>query len=304
MASNAWVQVDYRGRPLANALICAENFFDVTQFTEPSWSPTGGNTVSAEEAATGNEAALVGAWRRSGMQYWTPTTTNSATWIQVLTNPMRAANFIAIDRESNLHGVGVQLNIGHQSTFPTSGGEELFSVTIPSTSTVGHVDDPTGVVTDEGVWIKRFPTVAARGWRLEIDAISTGIQLPQITGLWLGLALEVRPFDEPWSDQMTDLQAQEMFSSLGQTGVSRAQSYRAQNFGLRVRNIAEVGFASFTLEHLFADNYPMWLIPDLNASNKARLVKRNGPVGFRYDESWPNLPRGDFGYREYQPWVR
>lgn len=290
-----------QGVLVANALICADNFFDATQYIEPSWSPAGGNTVSAEEAASGNEAALVGTWRRSGLQYWTSTTTNNATWIQVLATPVRAANFIAIDRGHNLFGETIQLSVTYDQT---NWDEELFEVTIPSHTNVGHVDDPTGVVTDEGVWIKRFPTVMSRGYRLGIDAISTGVQLPQIPGLWLGLALETRVHDEPWSDQMTELAIQEMFTSLGQTGLSRQQSYRAQSIGLRLRSIDEIALASLTVEHLFADGYPMWVIPDLNASQKARLVRRNGPVGFRYDESWPNLPRIDFSYREYQPWVR
>lgn len=282
---------------MGRALVCADNFFDLGQYSEPTWSPSGGNTISAEEEASGNDAELVGRWRRSGIQYWTPTTANSATWIQVLVNPVRAANFIAIDRGHNLFGIGFQLLLG-QSVF----NETIFDVTMPTTTTQGSVDDPMGVVTNDGAWIKRFPTVAGRGFRLAIDAMGAGLK-PQIPGLYLGLAMEMRVPDEPSMDYRPDYQVQQVLTALGQTARSRRQALHSGQLATRLEAPNEIQNASLQFEHLLGDGYPMWAIWDINASHKAKLIMADSPPALTYDGNrWvPRLPFLDFGFHEYNP---
>ena len=78
---------------MAGPRFLTENFWNLDQFA--------GHTLTAEEETTGNEAWRVGTGRRVGgtiRNYWTPTMTNSDTWIECKCDRTRAANMLVIDR--------------------------------------------------------------------------------------------------------------------------------------------------------------------------------------------------------------
>jgi hypothetical protein len=156
-------------------LVLAENLLLDAQFP--------GRLLVADQEASGLTVDKVANARRHPGDRWQATTANADHTITLTTDELRAASCLVIDRASNHLGKRFVLETSNDA-FVTV--RTVFDVTLPLVPG-GQPGDALGCVTDEGAWIKTFPTEAAYGWRLTSKAMGAGI-VPQLTGVWLGLA--------------------------------------------------------------------------------------------------------------------
>jgi hypothetical protein len=271
-------------------LILSENFFNLTQYPD--------HVVSASEEASGHEAFRVGNGRRSVLDYWTSTSTNTAAYNRVVCDRVRAANCIVLDRGHNLAGYTVKLHVS--SDFATS-TEEAFSITIPTASVSGTVDDPYGVQTEEGAWIYRFPLRAGLGWQVYVPAMGVGLK-PDIVGIYLGLAWTPPTFDMPWSEDDDELGGMESESDAGWMGSIRSWNRRSGSLKLRLDSIMDYDRARLNLQGFYRQRSPTWLVHDQNQADRALCVIRpKGTQGFRIDRDWFSKRQAEIQYVEHEP---
>ncbi len=158
-------------------LILSENLFSVQQF--PS------HVISATEEPSGNEAQNVADGRRESTS-WTMTTANTDGAVKTACDRVRGANVLIIDRNDNLPGYPIKLQVS-QDDFTTT--EDAVDITLPSASSPLPLDNATGVRLEDGSWAILFDFRAAAYWRVFVPQMGAGLK-PVITGLYLGLAYE------------------------------------------------------------------------------------------------------------------
>src|SRR5579864_9429710 len=81
----------------------------------------------------------------------------------------------------------------------------------------GSLDDPNGVVSEEGVFLVRLPVDGALAFRLSIPALGAGI-FAQVVGAWLGTWLSLPFLGKPWADDAGDIMGLQTQSSAGWMG--------------------------------------------------------------------------------------
>jgi hypothetical protein len=275
-------------------ILCAENYLNPLQFP--------GHTISAEEEATGYEVWHVGNGRRSSRDYWTPTTANSLTWIRVVFDTPRDINFVALDRGHNLAGYGVQVWATDDATDFSGTYSTPVNATIPSTSASADIDATNGVLTAEGVWMKRFTTVSAQdAVQLYIPAMGAGLT-PQVVGLWLGTCFApTRPFDVPYDDDGVEAISITVESDAGWRGYGPTTLRRGGSLNLRLVSAAEYETARYHLIDHFAAGSPMWIVFDESAAHRSVLAGAAGRIAFPYTKDWWQLRRVSFDWREWEP---
>lgn len=254
-------------------LFCVENLFD--DLVNPA------HVVTANEESAGKEVWHVATGRRSVDDYWTPTTKNQAASMKVDCATAKTADFIAVDRGSTLEGKTITLETSADD-FATA-GVTVFTATIPSASTAGTaLDAANGAYTEEGAWVKRFPSTSARYWRLTVAAAVD--YKPQIVGLWLAEAWApgeqpVRPFDEDGSAGAWGTRQNEY----GWSAYSSTASPRGGTLSIRTRTLDD------TAARLFLAAYrrgrPTWYVSDPAAAERAFLFKV--PQGSRVEAPYP-----------------
>lgn len=269
-------------------VLLAENLLSTRQFS--------GHTLTAEESATGFPVSHVANGRRSQGNHWRPTTANSATYIRCVFDRPRALDFVALDRGHNLAGVGVDFKVTTGATDFSGTYETPFDITLPSSSTPGHVDDPLGVRTEEGAWVKRFPMRIGHAIEFQIDAMGAGL-LPNIVGLHVGLSYSPNYFESPVEDETDVLMVEETQVTSGWVG--RGQPYRPRQ-GTITYNLdyAEYDKVRYHVLGQFGDGNPMWLVFNASQADRAIQVIRasNSALGFPQPNDWP--------YRAGQvPWI-
>ena len=252
------------------------------------------HTITANEEATGSEVERVADGRRGAADKWTPTTANSAAYVNVACDRTRAANFIALDRGHNLAGYDLELRGSQQSAFTTY--ETVLDITLPSATAAGNIDDALGVRTEEGAWFKRFDLNTYQYWRVHIPAMGASLK-PEIVGLWLGLCYAPDYFDKPWGEDGAELIHQETQSPSGWAGRGVANKQRSGVVQLSLSTFEEYDHeARYHVQGLYGEGFPMWIAFDETQADRAVLAELPlGRLAFSLTGTW--------GYRSAAiPW--
>jgi hypothetical protein len=282
---------------MALPVLLAENFF-----SRGAGGQFPSHTISAEEEPVGYEAFRVATARRHGLNYATASTANSAWYLRVVCDRIRAANCVILDRGHNLTGQTITV---YASNDAHTTNETAFSGVLPTVSTPGNIDDQLGIRTEEGAWIKRFPTRVGKYWEFNVAAMGSGLS-PQVPGLWLGLALELtRLPDMPFAEDTDELVQQVVESDAGWMGRTRGTPRRTGALAFRLESQSAYSAFRYQVQGLFGQGHPMWLIVDADQTERAMLVVRapQTPMGFGYGADWWNMRRGVISYLEHEPLV-
>jgi hypothetical protein len=240
-----------------------------------------GHTVAGEEEPVGNEAWRVADGRRSRGDYWTPTTANSDTYVEVDCDRVRGADTLVLD--ANLAGYDIELR-GSCDDWTTY--ESVLDLTIPSVSAPGALDSALGVLTEDGVWAIAFDLRAYAYWRIFVDAMGAGLK-PQIYGAWLGKSYQPDYFNLPWAEEPDELLFGEVVSEAGWRGTTKATQRRGGQITLQLSDYAEYELARFHLQSLYGSGQPMWIFFDDQQADRGVLAERpQGDLGFRFGPDW------------------
>lgn len=245
------------------------------------------NTITAEEEGTNHEVFHLANGRRSPLDFWTSTTANSDTWAETRCNRVRAADMVVIDAGHNLAGETVQIE-GSDDNFTTI--DTIHSAIIPSVSSPGNIDNALGIVTEEGVWMRRVPLRAHRYYRVFIPAMGADLR-PQIIGLWIGLSWEPGLFWNPLAANRVSISGPETITPQRWRGRALLGTERVVSMTVKLPSLFAYDQARLHIEGLFAANEPMWVIPDQDQADQAFLaVPPLGRIGFNFGDS------SDWGY--------
>jgi hypothetical protein len=269
------------GRPL----VWADNIYSRLQYPN--------HTITASEQATGFEAVKVGSGRRARTHYWTGITAHTGQWLRSLCDRPRGASMIAVDRVTNLLGYPVELQYSENGY--TSSNRACLC-TIPTVAGPGSIDDPNGVLTEEGVWLKRFPFAIAWDWRVSIADMGASLT-PWVGGLYVGMPWTPQAFYRPTADSADQLIITESQSDSGWKGRGRISRRRRGTLSVKCTSFLEYDLARYHIEGLFGAGHPTWLIHDDAHSERAVLATRpaDGAADLSYQSGW--------GYRSGEiPW--
>ena len=274
----------------------SENFFNTVQFS--------GHTVSGNQETAGNEAFRVGTSRRSSLNFWTPTSTNATAYVQAACDRVRVADMLVLDRGHNLAGKTVSLILSNQSSFAAS--TTLWSFTVPTRSQYGsRLNGPPGAYTEEGAWLYRWVTAAAKYWRFQVSAMGSGLK-PKIVGLNLGLSYRpTRAPTLPWDDESRQLDFQQVQSDTLWVGSNRKSQRRVFGpWAMRMRDDNEYTKVRRHIHELYWRGEFMWVVPDEDQAERALLAfAEPGVYSAGFDGEYPQRTLVLSG-SEHQPKVR
>ena len=256
-----------------------ENFFNPIQF--PS------HIIGSNEETSGYEDWRVGTARRTDLNYWMPTTANAEAHVQVKCDRSRAADMIAIDRNSNLAGERIRLRVSDDAF---SSYTEVFSVRVPETPQYAkHLGERPGAYTEEGAWVLQFDLHAGRYWRLVVDAMGAG-EKPQIGGLYLGKSFQaVRAPVLPWDDEPRELAFDIIQSPTLWVGANRAGHRKQSTVILKLDSTEEYDEARYHFHGLYWRRKGFaWYVPDDEQAERSWLAYAPpGVHGAAFDGEWP-----------------
>ncbi|HEY0019040.1 MAG TPA: hypothetical protein VGC13_22250 [Longimicrobium sp.] len=221
--------------------------------------------------------------------------------VRVSCDAARAADLVVLDRGHNLGGRRIILEVSNDG-FATA--TAVLDLVVPATSGVaGNVDRAAGAATREGAWLKRFPRVSARDWRLRIPAMGAGLR-PEIVGLWLGESWQPKLlFDLPWGDSTRQLSFASSESDAGWVGRGSAARVRAGEIGLKLKAEDEYSLAERHIEEGFWMPRPMWIVYDSAAAERAVLaMPPAGRNGFSRQGGW-SYRQAQIAWVEHEPRV-
>ena len=216
---------------------------------------------------------------------------------------VRAFDYLAIDRNSNLLGHAIQLQSTLDATDFSGTYETPINVTLPSTRGPSQqLDNRLGAVTEEGAWLMRFPLRAAKAIQLYVPSLGAGITT-QIGGIWCGLSWAPgsttvpRYFSRPQDEEGDVFGVQEATSDAGWVGRSQLVNTRQGTITYKLSDFFEYDQVRFHLRGLFGAGLPTWLLADDEQAERAVLARRPaGAMGFPFPTDW--------GYRAGQiPWI-
>lgn len=277
--------------PSLAPVLCAENLASRIQFP--------GHTVAGNEELTGFEAFRAATGRRSKYNYWQPVTANNPATYTITFDRVRAFNFWALDRGHNLAGITLTASISSDG-FATS--QTIWSVAIPAVPG-GSLDDPYGCATEEGAWVIRHPVAMGAAVRLSIPAMGSGV-VPQIVGLYVGLAWSRNKYDPPLNDESLEPLVQEYESPAGWIGRGAVTPRRSGAIRVRLDDNEEYEVARYHILGHFAAGRPMWIVHDPLQSDRAVLAiaPRGGTLGFPNDyQSWLQRKAESMAWVEHEP---
>ena len=243
-------------------LILVENLLLDAQFPN--------RLLVADQEASGLTVDKVANARRHPGDRWQATTANADHTITLTADELRAASCLVIDRASNHLGKRFVLETSSDD-FVTS--RTVFDVTIPLVPG-GQPADALGAVTDEGSWIKTFPPEAAYGWRLTSKAMGAGV-VPQLTGVWLGLAWAPTQFliNYPVADETAQITSQTTVSPAGWRGRQRPAAVRAGEITIEPGDDTDYDAIRYQVLGLLGKGgFPGWLIHDRIAGGRGALL--------------------------------
>jgi hypothetical protein len=240
------------------------------------------HTVVADEEASGHEAFRIATGRRSlYTNYWESITANAQRTITLTADRVRTANLFALDRGHSLAGKEVILECSDDN-FTTT--QTVFDIVLPVSTAPGSLDDALGVRTEEGAWLKRFPSRAAKYWRLRIPALGAGLK-PKIVGAHLSLSFGFDPY-RPTAPDADELYVEESVSDAGWRGSSAPSTIRADTLKLQFATLFDYDTARDAFQH-FLERRPTWYVPDdSQAQNACCIIRPAGQHGFSRDPDW------------------
>jgi hypothetical protein len=280
---------------MGTPLVLVENFASIRQFS--------GHTLIGNEEPAGTEAFRAADGRRTPSDYWAPSTLNASATLTITCDRLRAANMIALDRGHNL----IDKAFSFQCSDDNTNWANVVDITTLPTVPGGSLDAPLvstagvwGVRTEEGAWLCRFPTRAARYWRLSIPAMGTGLR-PQLVGWWLGMSYAPSDLRRPLAANQSELLVEELTSERGWQGRGAAANRRLGMLHLKLTTVFEYDLARYHLEGHFGRGRPMWLVHDDSQAERAVLaIRPAGTLGFELPTNW-FYPAAEVGWVEYQP---
>jgi hypothetical protein len=281
---------------MGRTVVFVENFFRTTQFT--------GHEVSASSEKEGHESWRVGTDRRGGETYWTPEDgdENTAHWVKVECDRVRAADMIAIDRDSNLLGERIRIQVS-QDDFTSY--TEIASIVLP-TQVFGasRLSQKPGVLTSENAWLYRFPQHAGKYWRLYVDAMGTDLK-PEVTGVYLGLSWRLTvPLVKPFSFGRRELSFTELTSKSLWAATADVAQRRNDVLKIRCHDWPEYDLARYHIEEQYLAGQRMWIVHDEDRAEHALFAfAPAGVAGFDVPQGRA-FPEGDIPYREHEPALR
>lgn len=274
-------------------VVFVDDFFNLSIYPD--------HVITASEEAPGHDVLKLGNGRRSLNDYATGITANVAWWAKAQCDRVRYGNCVALDRGHNLTGERLLILVSNDDTAP--GEVSAVDVTIPSV-TGTDIDDPLGVVTEDGAWIKRFPGVSGIYWRAYVDAMGAGLR-PEIVRLQVGLAWSPPVFGFPWSEDEDELGGMESESDAGWIGSSRMWNRRS---GVLRIKLAEEGGTDYDEARLHLGGFfgrgrnPAWLCYDDEQADRAVCaVRPKGVNGFKVDRDWTNKRQAEVPWVELEP---
>lgn len=274
--------------------VLVENGFSIGgagQFPLHTLTATTGAGVTDDP--TGTESWRIATGRRSKFtNRYTSTATNTQILIPLTCDRPRTFDGFALYPDHNLSGITILLQCANESTYASP--ETAFSVTIPSYTMPGSLDDTAGIRTETGAWVKRFPYRAAKYWRLNIPALGAGVR-PSVVGATLGNWWEtdwLRPASEDAHDMVREIAT----SSSAWRGYTRGTRVRGNELELELESPFAYDGARQHVDGYFGDGFPGWICHDTDQPERTVLAVRNGPIRFE-------LPT-DYGYRRCRvPWI-
>lgn len=250
---------------MAGARLLAENFFDTLLFTS--------HTITAEEEGTNHEVERVAGGRRAARDYWTATTAESETYIQVTCDRVRAANLLWFDRGHNLDGQVVSIRSSLQSAFTTY---DVQSFTVPSaTSAWGSpLDDGVPVRTAEGAVLVAFDLMPGKYWRIVFNAGTSGSGfIPKVVGAMLGLSWSpTRVPRGAFDDDSADLSFADEVSPFLQRRSQTKAVGRDVVLNFPLQGESEYSQARYHIGSIYWAGYPMLVVPDTDYAERAFLA--------------------------------
>lgn len=223
-------------------------------------------TLSANEELTGSTAAFFSTLRRE--DGWESVTYNADAWIKATHVQPRAVSGVVLWAH-NLRGKAYRLQVSNDD-FGTT--ETLIDVTIPANPGVGDVDDALGVLTDDGMWIKRVPVRYAKYIRQYVPAMGASLR-PRINGI-VGVPFA---FDRNRGDLVdgTEVRAEEMRSHRGVVG--RGEVDVSRNGSVPIQCPSHFDYEVFRYQLWRYETSPALLVFDEARAEQAVMARR--PVG-------------------------
>jgi hypothetical protein len=272
-----------------SSILLVDNVFSAVQY--PSV------TLSGNEEATGFEARFFATLRRE--DHWTPTTFNADAWLKARHTQPRAVNTICL-WVHNLLGEIYRFQISDDNF--VSPIETVVDVTIPSTPGSGDIDDALGVVTEDFMWIKRFPTRYAVDFRHFVPAMGAS-QKPELNGI-VGTSYS---FDRNLGDLVdaNDFRADEARSDRGVRGLGTPDITRGGSMPIQLPSMLAYEEFRFHLQRYDGTATgaptPALLIFDETRAEQAVMVNRPlGRLGFSQSRTY-FYPGGDLHFQEHDP---
>lgn len=259
-------------------LFCADNLFCDLMYPK--------HTISAITERPGFEAFNVGVGRRQAQVRWEPTGTNIDNWLKVRCDQLRAADFCAIDRNSNALGFRYVLeDSGDDFGTPVP----VWDITLP-TVPGGQPSTIPGAVTNELAWLRTWPADMAYDWRLTSKAMGAGL-VPQLAGVYLGKAWQPTEFllNYPVDDETYDIQYPETKSPFGWSGKGRAVRIRSGSLVVKPASETDYDMIEWQVLGLFAQGFPAWIVQDrIDGARRAFLAYcPPGRLDWGKKEDWP-----------------
>ncbi len=273
--------------------ILVENYFNTLAFP--------GHTVTADEQAAGFEVFHLANGRRAPTDRYQAVTANTLHSAKAACDRVRWATGLCLDRGHNLaQNAGVVAVLGSNDGWVTQ--RTVWSGVLPTATTPnGSLDDPTGVVTEEGAFLVRFAGDGFTQWRLSIPALGAGI-VAQVVGAWIGMWIGLPYLKKPWTDGTADIQSIEQQSASGWLGSTVPVSRRAGTINLDTTSLYDEEQIRLHLDGQYlAARRPMWFVPDDQQAERGFLVIRpKALAGLGYESGW-GYRVGRYPYQEHGP---
>lgn len=266
-----------------SAILLVDNLSSVVQYPN--------HTVTANEEPQGTEAFRFSTLRRN--DHWAPSTTNADAWRKTTYNRVRAFDFVCL-WDHNLAGKTYRLQASDDD-FATI--QTVFDGTLPSVPGTGDVDDAFGVLTEDLMWIKRFPApIATFAHRDYIPAMGTGLR-PILNGI-VGLSCSL---DRDMGDLMDadELAAEEQMSEAGYRGRGPIALLRGGTLPTRTSTLFAYEQLRYHLQR-FARSPGVLVYDEARAEQAIMAIRPVGRAGLRQGDGY-FYPHGEIPFVEHEP---
>lgn len=249
------------------------------------------HAVTADEEPAGSEAFRFATGRRG--DHAAASTLNDDWFLKIVCDRVRAFDFVCL-WDHNLAGETLRWQASDDD-FGTI--QTLFDATLPTISATGDVDDALGVLTEDGMWLKRVPVRAAKAIRLFVPAMGAN-QRPSINGL-VGLSYA---FDRDLGDLVdaTELQTTEERSEAGYVGRGVRAVGRSGAVPIKLPSLFDYEQFRYHL-HRYGHGAPAPLVFDeARAEQAVMAIRPIGRLGFRQGRDY-FYPTGELPFQEHEP---